>query len=827
MARFSGSVRLRPVRAAFLVPPDDVNLVARVAQLSACLWGGRYNPIIPFFEEGGERWERPFRASRGLDIARGFINFFEPDTLVEAAPGMAEKLGWRSEGYTFRLPRVISLSEFYKVDYHEHIQFAAGIDIGEVMQELYDTDYKYERRHKRPFADIEQSPGNAFFDVVGGRYPTDEKLSYISQGFREVFSPEKLSATADTAMKLIKEGHAGPLWVTRHGLEESLGRGFRDETFCIFDPTDAGDVIDYWNTRLVEQRVVPISIKWFDEQKEFVREKILAIHHPIPGNPYGTKYSSTLQFGNSIPDDRRIELIQAHLTDLPREAFSLGYTPSIWHGVGSGRDRRETKIIASGKAISFDEEIGSNHYVKLPAPAPSFLNATHQYTKARWVNLIAVGGHYQRPDPATVYPTNLWAPKYPRLGNSGELRIGREGWVLQQEHDIGYSLLALQDGRVAIVDWVKTQGIEAIPSEEGQVASRVIATAESLAACGMFANLKTLQLLNGMAESHTEVSRQGRRTVRSTPDRTMHVQRIENHFRDREKDSFGYWNNLDHFLERSVFRAGLSVQCPICSYHNWYAADDLSYKPTCSRCLNSFDFSQAPEDLSHLGWYYRVIGPFAAPDYARGAYAVALTLRAIAPDRSSNITWSTGLRLDPLEREIDFIAWQQTSRLAVTDERDEPLLVLGEAKSFGVGSINGETIDALKKVAERFPGAVMVVSTLRVIHEYGLGEVARLRHLALWGRRETHKGLPINPLVVLTGTELFAKYDIATAWTEIDGQEVRAFDLGNLHELARLTQRRYLGLQPSWYQQPTGSSLPEPMSRLLSAIQHRSSSLRE
>jgi len=44
----------------------------------------------------------------------------------------------------------------------------AVIDIAEPMQERYDTDDKYERRHKLPFTDIEQSPGNAFFDVFGG-----------------------------------------------------------------------------------------------------------------------------------------------------------------------------------------------------------------------------------------------------------------------------------------------------------------------------------------------------------------------------------------------------------------------------------------------------------------------------------------------------------------------------------------------------------------------------------------------------------------------------------------------------------------------------------
>jgi hypothetical protein len=290
MGRFTGSVSFRPVRIGFLMPPDDLGLVSRVARLSTCLWGGRYNVTIPFFEAGGERWIRPYHAESGLDVARGYINFFEPDTLVESSPGMAERLGWRNKGLTFGLPRIVSMEQFFEQNHRGHAEFAAGIDILEAMHQLYDEEYKYERRHKRPFATFDDIDGNAFFDVVGGRYPNDELLTDISDAYAQVFSPEKLPHSADTATKIYKEGFLAPIWVTRHGLEESLGRGFHDETFYVFDPTDPGDVIDYWNYRLVARRVIPINLEWFVHHKDFIRERILQVHRPIPGNPYGTKF---------------------------------------------------------------------------------------------------------------------------------------------------------------------------------------------------------------------------------------------------------------------------------------------------------------------------------------------------------------------------------------------------------------------------------------------------------------------------------------------------------------------------------------------------------
>src|ERR1700745_2832385 len=133
---FTGSVTLRPVRLGFLVPPDDFALVRRVIRLCSCLWGGRYNPIIPFFENARPQRRAYDVLAEGLDVTRGYVDFFEPDVLVEATPGVAARLGWADEGQYLRLPRVIPLDRFYDVDSRGHANFAAGIDIVNVIAHL-------------------------------------------------------------------------------------------------------------------------------------------------------------------------------------------------------------------------------------------------------------------------------------------------------------------------------------------------------------------------------------------------------------------------------------------------------------------------------------------------------------------------------------------------------------------------------------------------------------------------------------------------------------------------------------------------------------------
>ncbi len=469
---------------------------------------------------------------------------------------MATKIGWDDSRSRFGFPRVVPLDKFYEVDYRGRVQFAAGIDILNVMHHLYDEEYKYQRRHKIRFALVE-ADDDAFFDVFPGRYPDDPNLKYVADAYREVFEPEELPAAAATSLKIIKEHFSGPLAVSRHGLEESLGRGPSDETIFIFDPSDAGDVIGYWNYRLVERRVLPISVKWLAEHAALLRDVIEKVHRPIPGNPFGTMFHTDLHFGRSIADVSMMDLAQQHFAGLPERSFFLGRDPMIWPSTKSGDRWRDAKILIRAESKSFDEEVNSDGYARIPAPAPAFHNASATYARSHWMNVALPTNSQSDEEAAIVYPSNLWKPDYPKLGMGRELTVTREGWTIPQEHSIGYSLMRSVGGREAMIGWFKANRIEAHPSEEGQVAAQIIAGAGSLLACGMFADLETLTLLNGMAESHAERSRDGKRVTTSNPDRAKHIGQISQHFVQRSKRSFGYWNKLDYFLERSVFRAGL------------------------------------------------------------------------------------------------------------------------------------------------------------------------------------------------------------------------------------------------------------------------------
>ena len=110
MGSINVNIRLRPIRFAFLVRPDDKKRTLEIFRINTCLWGGKYNPLIPFFKRLPSWWERKgYRFENAKQIINGYLDFFEPDFIVEAEKGLADGLCFDSE-------RVLQLIDLLKCD---------------------------------------------------------------------------------------------------------------------------------------------------------------------------------------------------------------------------------------------------------------------------------------------------------------------------------------------------------------------------------------------------------------------------------------------------------------------------------------------------------------------------------------------------------------------------------------------------------------------------------------------------------------------------------------------------------------------------------------
>ena len=161
MSNLSVNLRLRPIRFAYLVRPDDQKHALDAFHINACLWGGKCNPIIPFFRQLPKWWDKKgHRFENPKQILTGYIDFFEPDFIVQAEKRMTDSLG-------FDPKRVLRFLDILERD-RDRNRDGFGQSVNDVYSYLYSKEFQFTMRHKPTIMDVraEDESFNAFMACV-------------------------------------------------------------------------------------------------------------------------------------------------------------------------------------------------------------------------------------------------------------------------------------------------------------------------------------------------------------------------------------------------------------------------------------------------------------------------------------------------------------------------------------------------------------------------------------------------------------------------------------------------------------------------------------
>ena len=769
-----------------------------------CLWGGAYNPIIPVFHQRPAEWRRDIPDFlTGTEIARGYVKFFEPDVFVEAQPNLLERIGLGALRRTAAIrPPVIPLKFLLACDRDEDwSELEFGLGITDVLTDVYERERRFQLRDPRPAYLVNRQQGTGLVEAVFGLYPNEAPSSYFARDYDDVFKPTVVEATPDAWTKVYLEGGVSPLGLTTHRLEQL--RTWRDDAkFFVFDPARTTDLIDLWNLRIEPCPVVPIPLDWWPEVAADVNRHASAAYRPLQGNPHGVMRRTTVEFAGSIAEERRRECLDRLDPKGARESIIWNpWRTAVWEqNRGEGVEpARRLQIVARERTLMLEVGESDPPSTEFPALAPEFASA-YSGKHARWVNTVnlrALG----REDIATVLPLNVTNPAWAPVDSHFEhIVISTEGWTFPQRHKDWTETIQLPTHDVAIGAWLKEQGVGNGLSDAGQIAKQVVEHLEGLRGLSLLGWPKTVQLLDWMAKTTRTKGKGKTKSEETFADRTAPQGRWRQDLAERRKEQGGWAPDIIKFTERNVIRLGLTTKCPRCMAANWHSLTTVDYVVSCERCLKKYPFPQGAGGRDNRDWSYRVIGPFATPDFARGSYGALLALKALGGliDPRGRMSYSTArdLRLDGDRAcEVDYVAW---IRGQPVDCPSEPSLVFGEAKSFGTGDlVKQKDLTQLRHVAAKFPGAVLVVSVMR--EEFTEGERQLLRPFVKRTRRLNAKWLPTNLVVLLTGVELFGKISIEAAWESYGGKYKEFADYTwthNLHRLAEATQAIHLDLPP-------------------------------
>ena len=800
MVRISGKINLRPTRIGFLVRPADTASIRRIMRWSTCLWGGRSNPIIPVGRYPAcWREEHAVMRKPDRDVAREYMKFFEPDVLVEAEPGLATSIGYGALADDHYQTQLVGLDDLYSSEGDYRPRFCFGLSVIDAYEDIYQSQRQFVLRDSRPvliFNDTKLSP---IVEAVFGAFPSEERAKDFLQSYDDVFRPVAADLDVEHWFQLFRDGAITPFAPTYHMIEIEP-RGRSQLSFFIFDHTKPADLIDYWNKRLFETPVYPVPLCWLQELAPAIVDMITRNHRPIPNNAFGTKFWSTVYFGRSIKRGKIIELTRAHLAGCPAGALHPG---EVWHPKvptehhGPICERHALTV----DSAPFDVELIEGNTLRFDTVAPAFANrfGGGDY---RWANVVTLSS-FQTDAFALTYPSNLEDRTTPRVFRSPREQsvITREGWVLGQHFKGLSGQIKLADGPSAIGEWLERKEIKSELSGAGRIAKQMIESLGSLWGSHLIADEETICLLNRMATQEVVRGAADEATRRQYEGRTVEARRWKTLISKRAKDHSPRLT-IDEFTKHGILKLGLAIACSNCTHGNWFGLDDVSYEVTCERCLKAFPF---PQGEISARWKYRVTGPFSVPNFAEGAYCVVLTLNlfnlklGLASDVS--MTYATGLNLthEQFQREADFAFWY--SKDADFGQRSEPRFVFGEAKSFAEEAVTDRDIEGLKLVAEAVPGSVVVVSVLKAT--FSDTEKERLTNFTKWGW-ERIDGRPRAQLLLLTGIELFADFNVRMAWERAGAPYPEGAGYHVFHDLdafAQVTQKVHLGLD--YYADPT------------------------
>lgn len=805
MNELSAKLRLRPTRIGFLVHPRDKKSIREIMRINACLWGGQYNPIIPVFKNTPKDWRNEhFKQLTGKQVVEGYIKFFEPDVYVEAKVGLLEKVGLGAlRGSNFDKD-IVSLDQFFEQEYRGIYDPYFGQSVLDIINDTYMTERRFQLRDVKP-AIYCKNKNNLFAELCMGMYPDLDTTKHLSATYYDVFRPEEVQFSPDIWLKIFNNECVTPFSVTDKFLD--IERMWHDEPIIyIFDPSKTTDLIDLWNMRIQPAEIFPVPMDWVPELSDRLRKFIENRFRPLKYNQNGVMHHTTIEISRSISEEDARDNFLPFFNGLPEGSFQykFWYT-SIWNVDYRNQfilQPRRVKVTAKEETIDLLIQEDSYLHTKFKSLSPSFSDKFSGSQK-RWANVLTIWSNYEKTNVAVSLPYNTFDKEWPIQGDR-KFNIGREGWVFLQDYEDWNQNISFLENDEAFFKWFKYQGLTVTLSDAGRIAKQMIESLGGLSKLYLFSDANIIQFINKLAHSTRRRTKDGSNDIleEDFSGKTASIADWQTIISKYNKGWSFRGIGISNYIKSNVIKIGLETECSYCYAKNWHDLDELSYQVKCTRCLKQYDFPQANIKPQNKNWKYRVVGPFAVPDYAQGAYASLLTVRFFTQFRNGHTpsNYSTALEIQHNGKpfEVDFAIW--ASDESSHDIHPEPRLIIGEAKSFAHDAIREKDLEHLKAVAELLPNCVLVISVLK--ESFSENEIVRLKKFVEWSRESLSFG-PKHWVILLTGTELFNEF-LERSW-ENKGEPYSNFanfhSMRTLETLSDATLSIYLNEAPyyKWY----------------------------
>ena len=764
-------VKLRPIKLAFLVHPNDKKSLLNAIGINTFLWGGMYNPIIPTYRRVSAKWEDSlFKKPTAQGVVSGYLDNFDPDYVIP----MVECTEYSLDiGYRERIEDVSEILS--SVGNNGAPNY--GIGLFEVLRDFFERELKFQQKYPQDICIPHfSSRFHLFFSSVFGVLPEN-----IDRLFWE-HSADALGAerTACTPLNYTQFFDSQKLFLSRILNRDLKPRGRQERCIFFLDAAKPLDIIDYWNLRAIGWNVLPIP-------KQFTRsdETRLPILNLITESYLPRSSNLATHLRTTVLKSRFIsEAEHQHFLDSLEESKIVSQTcyPRIWNEDAREADHVECcelEVDTAEYHVSTDQEP-----IRFKTVDPKFFSRPGRHGRPSFANEIEWGLFDDKILFAEVMPegNNEQAWSVADWGFPDDWRLFRRGLAYLAWHSENTLYLRSPYAEGVFTRWLESKGWTVKLSPPGRIAQQMLQQLRGVRGTWILASEGIIQLLDKMNRSDGKF-------LSAEFVREKIFREIANEarvFRLKGEDI------LQHLVATKVFQLGMKIQCPVCTKHSWYSVKGNDYELQCPQCLTQFSF---PSDFQKVKWAYRTVGPFSSSNQADGAYTVLLTLRffggIIFSDSAMTPLMSFTAKKDKVEIEADLALFFQESK----SRHSKTELIFVECKSFG--SFEKKDVDRMKDLGKSFQGAVLVFAKLK--ESLSDEEKKILCPLVDRSRKNRQNGRSFNPILILTGIELISERHFYRNWEETGGIHAKLAKScigANLLELCDFTQQVYLDMDP-------------------------------
>ena len=555
----TATLRVRPLRFAFLVEPRDKSSLMRVFEANSALWGGVLNFIIPLFKRVPTRYRwHPQDKTSATTMLNGLVEAFQPDFLVET-------VGDQVCEYRLDFPkgRVKGIDELGKRD--EKGRCAIGVDLRSVCEDLYNDTYRFVERHPHEVLMPEPSSNDfrLFFAATFGFLAEGTEIAKIYEttlgGQRRKLKPLDFPS-------LFHPKFIYPLRVTHHNLETHKRSFSLDSKLFYMDEKSSFDLIEYWNLRALGWDIVPLPARLSDSLIEYCNEFVRRSYRPFPP-PSNAFHHASLLCARSQSLERMKELMAKLVTPGPMAITLDTRVPRIWEEWGRSADHAEAQLVSNLETEADASIIG--HGLHLRTELHDFGKDDHYC--AQTVACANVLESISGGTPVIPWEKSVAARLTQKFGEE-KTWIGREGIVAFAGKFNNFTFLRVPNAINIFSSLAESIGYSLTISAAGRTCEQIIAAVGDLKLMGIVARgPEILRLLDRMAHEDVEVEVE---TVENGETKKKKVSKPYVHFDavvEALSKSFSRVENrrrpgLAGLIRSKVLDLGMALKCVRCGH---------------------------------------------------------------------------------------------------------------------------------------------------------------------------------------------------------------------------------------------------------------------